>query len=519
MKLRTAIVSSAMLACFACSGRLDSPHTIVDSGVVSGVREGDVVVYKGIPFAAPPVGQLRWRTPQPVSRWSGLLQVDKYKPQCMQNWPPLPTMPAEPVSEDCLYLNLWAPAEAAKTKRPVMVWIHGGGFRAGSASTPLYWGNELAHRYGVVVINLSYRVGPLGFLVHPELTAESGYHASGNYGLLDVIAGLKWVQRNAAAFGGDPDNVTVFGQSAGAWIINNLMVSPLAPGLFHAAIAESEGGNMGPAGTTEGIALLASAERSGVAFAKTFGVQSIAQLRQIPADKITASDFPGLPEVPNSNMALPIVDGYVIPDDPYTLYAAGKQADVPLLLGYNADESAHMFSPVSTATFIANVRERYGATADQILTLYPVSSEAEAVRSQESLWVESSFGWHIWTWARLHAQTSHSKVYLYHFVGGNAVHGAELPYVFLYGFSHSSPKQERDMAETVSAYWTNFAKTGNPNGNALPRWPPFDEHDRTAMFLGKSSTPGEAPDRAQHTLMDAYMSRVRSASAQTVSAH
>jgi para-nitrobenzyl esterase len=286
-----------------------------------------------------------------------------------------------------------------------------------------------------------------------------------------------------------------------------------------AAIAESEGGNMGPAGTTEGMALLASAERSGVAFAKTFGVQSIAKLRQIPADKITAADFPGLPEIPNSDMALPIVDGYVIPDDPYALYAAGKQADVPLLLGYNANESAHMFSPASTPTFIANVRQHYGAMADRIFSLYPVSSEVEAAHSQERLWVEYSFGWHIWTWARLHAQTSHSKVYLYHFVSDNAVHGAELPYVFLYGLSRSSPKQEREMAETVSGYWTNFAKAANPNGNALPNWPPFDEHHQTAMFLGKSPTPGEAPDHAQHTLMDAYMSHVRSESAQTVSAH
>src|SRR5580698_7026911 len=207
-----------MLVGLACSGQSNRPQTPIDSGVVSGVREGDVLVYKGIPFAAPPVGPLRWRAPQPARRWAGVFQANKYKPQCMQNWPPLPTMPVEPVSEDCLYLNVWTQATGAKGKRPVMVWVHGGGFRAGYASTPLYWGNELAHRYGVVVVNLSYRVGPLGFLVHPELTAESGYHASGNYGLLDVIAGLKWVQHNAAAFGGDPDNVTVFGQSAGAWI-------------------------------------------------------------------------------------------------------------------------------------------------------------------------------------------------------------------------------------------------------------------------------------------------------------
>jgi para-nitrobenzyl esterase len=518
MKLRGTLVLVLMFACLACSRQSNRPQTITESGAVSGVREGDVIVYKGIPFAAPPVGPLRWRAPQPVHRWNDVLQSDKYKPQCMQNWPPLPTMPAEPVSEDCLYLNVWTQAAGAERKRPVMVWVHGGGFRAGSASTPLYWGNELVRRHGVVVVNLSYRVGPLGFLAHPELTAESDHHASGNYGLLDVIAGLEWVHRNIAAFGGDPANVTIFGQSAGAWVINNLMISPLARGLFHAAIAESEGGDMGPAGTSEGMALLAGAQEGGIAFAKSLGARSIAELRRVPADKITAADFQGLPGVPNSNMALPIVDGYVIPDDPYTLYSEGKQADVPLMLGYNADESAHMFSPVATAAFIANTRQHYGTMADQFFALYPANSDAESVRSQERLWVESSFGWHMWVWARLHAQTSHSNVYFYHFVGeGNAGHGAELPEVFLYGFSDLPPGHQRDFAEKVSAYWTNFAKTGDPNGDGLPHWPPFGVQNEVAMFLGASFVPGPVPDRPLHDLMDAYMSRVRSGSFQGVS--
>ena len=217
-------------------------------------------------------------------------------------------------------------------------------------------------------------------------------------------------------------------------------------------------------------------------------------------------------------MALPIVDGYVIPDDPYTLYAAGKQADVPLLLGYNANESAHMFSPVSTAACIANVRQHYGSMADQLLALYPASSAAETLRSQGRLWVESTFGWHIWSWARLHARTSHSKVFFYYFGGGNPVHGGELPYVFLYGLSRLSSQQERDMAETISGYWTQFARSGNPNAPALPRWPPFEEPEETAMFLGKSFTPGAAPDHAQHVLMDAYKNHQHTQTAQSGSA-
>jgi para-nitrobenzyl esterase len=213
----------------------------IDSGLLSGVSEGKIVTYRGIPFAEPPVGDLRWKPPQIAKHWKGILKADAYKPQCMQLGPPLPTMPEEPSSEDCLYLNLWAPVPHGGSRRPVMVYLYGGGFRHGSASTPLYWGDELAKNNGVIVVNLAYRLGPLGFLVHPELTAESPHHAAGNYGLLDMIAGLEWVRRNIAAFGGDPANVTVFGQSAGAWAINKLMISPLARGLFSKAIAESSG--------------------------------------------------------------------------------------------------------------------------------------------------------------------------------------------------------------------------------------------------------------------------------------
>jgi para-nitrobenzyl esterase len=500
----------AVVCATGCARADELSPVKTSSGVVRGVREGDVVVYKGVPFAEPPVGALRWRAPRPARQWTGVLEVRDYKPQCSQVGPPLPTMPVEPVSEDCLYLNIWAPAAAAKgTKLPVMVYLHGGAFRFGSPSTPLYYGHKLASTHRVITVNLAYRVGPLGFLVHPELSAESEHKVSGNYALLDMIAGLRWVRDNIESFGGDPENVTLFGQSAGAWGVNKLMISPLARGLFHAAIAQS-GGDMGRTRTPEGMAILRDAEKSGIAFAATLGAQSIAELRKLPAEAISSARFDGLPEIPHSNAALPIVDGYVIPGDTYPLYAAGKQADVPLLIGYNADEGAYLFKPIETAAYIAATRRTYGLLADRFLELYPASTEPESQRSQIRLAAESSFGWQAWSWARIHARTSHRKVFFYYFSTEQySAHGAELPYVFLYEFGGGWSAQQREIGAKISTYWTNFAKTGNPNGPGLPQWPAFDVETEHVMRLGESFKPGPMPHRAEHALMDEYMNGLR----------
>lgn len=495
----------------ACVGRLygdDLSPVETTTGLVQGIREGAVVIYKGIPFAEPPVHDLRWRAPRPVQKWQGVLAAREYKPQCVQVGGPLPTMPVEPISEDCLYLNVWAPAAPARTKLPVMVYLHGGQFRRGSASTPLYWGHSLASTHRVITVNLAYRVGPLGFLVHPDLSAESQYEASGNYGLLDLIAGLRWVRQNIASFGGDPDSVTVFGHSAGAWAVNKLMISPLARGLFNAAIAQS-GGDMGPAGTQEGMAVLRDAEKSGVAFAATMGAQSINELRKLPAERIAAARFDGLPEIPHSNAALPIVDGYVIPGDTYETYTAGKQADVPLLIGYNADEGTYLFRPIETAAYIAATRRTYGAFADRFLALFPAATQAQSARSQIRLAAESAFGWQAWSWARAHARTSQRNVFFYYFSGPQNGHGAELPYVFLYEFGGSWSAHQHEIGAKISKYWTNFAKTGDPNCDGLPRWPRFDGAGEKAMYLGESFEVGSIPDLAEHLLMEEYMTSLR----------
>lgn len=508
------LIAFVLLVALACAGGSaqgeDAGAVRTMSGIVQGVRESDAIAYKGVPFAEPPVGDLRWRAPRPAHAWTGVLATREYKPQCMQIAPPLPTMPVEPTSEDCLYLNIWAPVAPAAAKLPVMVYLHGGQFRAGSASTPLYHGHKLASTHQVITVNLAYRVGPIGFLVHPELSAESEHKVSGNYALLDMVLGLRWVQQNIASFGGDPDNVTLFGQSAGAWAVNKLMISPLARGLFQAAIAQS-GGDMGPTRTPEGMAVLGDAEQSGIAFAALFGAKSIAELRKVPAKQLVSANFDGLPDIPHSNAALPIVDGYVIPGDTYELYAGGKQADVPLLIGYNTDEGAFIFRPVETAAYVAATKRTYGSFAERFLSLYPVRTETESKRSQIRLAAESSFGWPMWSWARIHARTSHRKVFFYYFSGEQNGHGAELPYVFLYEFGGGWSAHQRVVGAKVSQYWTNFAKSGDPNGLNLPRWPSLDPEGETVMCLGETFQPCPIPDRAEHALMDEYMRSLRSA--------
>ena len=287
-----------------------------------------MLVFKGIPFAKPPIGNLRWRAPQPIKKWEGVLQATKFAPGPIQGG-----NPPSGKSEDCLYLNVWTPAKSAKEKVPVLVWIYGGGFGAGATSEASYNGKNLAKK-GVVLVSIAYRVGQLGFMAHPELSAENSKNTSGNYGLLDMIAGLQWVKDNIAAFGGDPNKVTIFGESAGGIAVSMLCASPLSKGLFNGAISQS-GGSFGPSRATtypgENMKTLKTAENEGLDYMKTAGVTSIEKLRSIEADKLPAG------------RGWPIVDGWVIPDDQYKLYEAGKYNDIPILIGYNSDEGVQFY--------------------------------------------------------------------------------------------------------------------------------------------------------------------------------
>jgi para-nitrobenzyl esterase len=452
-----------------------------DTGLLQGTVEDGLTIYRGIPYAAPPIGELRWKPPQPAAKWQGVRLADQFGRACIQTNAAISKLPTP--SEDCLYLNVWTPAKSATAKLPVMVWIHGGGFVAGTPAEKTYDGAWLA-KDGVVVVSIGYRLGVLGFLAHPELSAESAEHVSGNYGLLDMIAGLKWVQKNISAFGGNPHKVTIFGESAGAGAVSILCASPLAAGLFQGAIAES-GASFAPvrAGSTgpgEGANPLSSAEQAGEEWAKKQGATNIAELRKMPAEKLQEASLR------QRGITGPNVDGWVVPGDLYKLYQAGKYNDVPVIVGYNSDEGATFPGPTSHDAYVESVRSRFGKFADKILQIYPGGDTPTEKRTARNLMRDSSFGSHSWSWVRLQTKTGKSKAYYYFFdvhpdypadspkAGFGSPHASELPYLFgeMPGPNHPAPVTPADhkIAELMRSYWTNFAKTGDPNGPGLPKW-------------------------------------------------
>jgi para-nitrobenzyl esterase len=469
----------------------------VEGGLISGTTADGVRSYKGIPFAAPPVGDLRWKAPQPVVAWEGVRQCDSFGPECPQAPYPAGSIYARPPqkqSEDCLYLNVWTAAKASD-KRPVMVWIHGGALTRGSGSNPVYDGTALAKK-GVVMVTINYRLGPLGYLAHPELTSESPQHASGNYGVLDQIAALKWVQKNIAAFGGDPTRVTIFGESAGSWSVNVLVASPLARGIFHRAIGESGASFNRIAYLKEDRKGLMSAEKIGVAFAKAAGADSLNALRAVPAEKIIEV-FNNDPEGKKFRTQ-PNVDGWVLPDEIRNLFAQGKQNDVPVIVGSNANEMTTLTTPDSLPKTLEEYRKRmasqYGEMIKEFDTAYPVNSDADVRAAYLGSLRDVGFTLPMRTWARMTA-TGHSRAYLYFFSHAppnpnsktlGAYHAAEIAYVFNNLSRLNRPFQDADyqLGEAMSGYWVNFATTGDPNGRGLPKWRPYDRANEPYLDFG-----------------------------------
>ncbi|MFL6416234.1 MAG: carboxylesterase/lipase family protein [Bryobacteraceae bacterium] len=500
------ILLAALLAAPLLNAQQPSPVK-VDGGLLQGTTEDGLTVYRGIPFASPPVGDLRWRAPKPAAKWNGVRKADSFAHGCTQAVRNPSNGPG--VSEDCLYLNVWTPAKSPGDRIPVLVWIYGGGFNAGATYEPNYSGEKLAQK-GVVLVSIAYRVGLLGFFAHPELTAESPMHVSGNYGLLDMMEGLLWVRKNIAAFGGDPAKVTIFGESAGGIAVSMLSASPLAKGLFDGAISES-GGSFGPPRPDtlpgENLKRLPDAERAGEAYAKTTGAASLADLRKLPADHLPAI----------RGLAWPIIDGRVIPDDQYKLYETKRYNDTPILVGYNSDEGASFAVPKTPEEYVTGVKERYGPYADKLLKAYP-SGSSTVPKTARDLTRDVMFGWHTWIWARLQAKTGKSKVFYYYFdqhpqypadsprAGHGSGHGSEVVYVFEHLKTANPQITDTDVAisDAMATYWTNFAKRGDPNGPGSPQWPAFSDSHPVVMYFSGTPHTGPVPNADGLKTLDAY---------------
>ena len=476
----------------------------VTGGRIEGSERNGILAFKGIPFAAPPVGQLRWKAPQPVVPWEGVRKAAAFAPGPIQDF--RSGMKA-PLSEDCLYLNIWTGAQAADEKRPVMVWIYGGAFLSGMTSSPVYDGTFLAKK-GVVLVSIAYRVGPFGFLGHPELSAESGA-GSGCYGIMDMIAALKWVKANIATFGGDPDNVTIFGESAGGIATSMLAASPKAAGLFHKIISQS-GGSFAPPmyGNEAGqnVPSLGKAERTGAEFLAGLGANNLEAARQLDAEAIQKATAGRM-------LFWPVADGEYILGDQYERYLAGKFNDTPVLIGTNSDEGASFIRPGATgASFRKEIRSNYGPAAEALLKAYPHATEEEAYKSSKDIFREQAFAWHTWTWADLQSAKGRNKSFVYYLdvrspaMKDGAVHGFEIAYVFgnLQGWVPEITAADHALSDLISAYWVNFARSGDPNGPGLPAWNPYDVSTRSAMILGHAPGMGSLPNQDKLLAFDAY---------------
>ncbi|MCX6633175.1 MAG: carboxylesterase family protein [Candidatus Solibacter sp.] len=482
------------------------------SGLVSGLAGADpsVTAFKGIPFAAPPTGDLRWRAPKPPVAWQETRKAEQFSDSCIQKIVPerkpwtTEFMAHNQISEDCLYLNVWTAAKAAADKRPVLVWFHGGGYNEGSTAVPVYDGEELA-RKGLVVVTVNYRLGLIGYLAHPELSKESGHNASGNYGTLDQIAALHWVRQNIAAFGGDPGRVTIAGQSAGASSVHNMTASPLAKGLFHRAIAESGSAVV----ANNRVAGIREAEQAGLRFAASKGAQSIQQLRAMSWKDL--SDLSGSP----TSGFRPVVDGWVLPESLADTFAHGTQNDVPTLTGMTADEgsSAKDYGTIPATEFEAQVQKRFGDLAREFLKLYPATADQSQKTSAREQGMVSMY-----LWAVNRAKTAKTKAFTYYWNHAEpgpdqarygAFHTSEVPYVFNTLKQSNRPWTPLDhkLAEVVGAYWVNFVTTADPNGKDLAPWPAFDPKSAVTMEIGDKTAPRPVADQARIAFFARYFTR------------
>jgi para-nitrobenzyl esterase len=474
----------------------------VDGGKISGTVDssGDIHIFKGIPFAAPPVGNLRWKAPEPVTPWNGVKKCAAFGPSPMQNsphpfgpWSEEYLIPKEPISEDCLYLNVWTGAHSAKEKRPVVIWIYGGGFVSGGTAVPVYDGEAMAKK-GIIFVSANYRVGIFGFFALPELTKQSIHNSSGNYALLDQIAAIKWVKKNIAAFGGDPDNITIAGQSPGSFSVSYLVASPLCKGLFQKAIAESGAQFIGQKTPT-----LKDAEEAGEKLEKSVNATSLEDLRKIPADELLKKPW---------SLNSPNIDGYVMTESIAKTFAEGKQNDVALLTGWNEDDGLAFGKMPTVEEYKKQAEKQYGNDAAEFLKLYPGNTDAEVAASTAKLSRDNIFGTQNYLWANEQSEKSRYKVYVYRFARKlpatgeyqkyGAFHTGEVAYAYHnLKLVHRCPWQPVDysLENTMSSYWANFIRSGNPNAKGLPRWRAYNTTSNMIMLLDQNPKAIPLPDK------------------------
>ena len=504
-----------MLCCGAALATAQTVELDTPQGKLLGTASEAVHSFKGIPFAEPPTGERRWQPPGPAPSWEGGREADSFGPNCIQS--PYPEnsffyRPARISSEDCLYLNVWTGGESGDDL-PVMVWIHGGALTRGSGAIDAYDGHRLAEK-DVVLVTINYRLGPLGYFAHPELIAESENFAAGNYGILDQIQALNWVQDNISAFGGDPDNVTIFGESAGAWSVHLLTASPLAAGLFDKVIAQS-GARLDPRRELDRqTAAGPSAASSGEQLAQALGADSLRELRSMPAQALHEAAMQAGFSTDG------IVDGWVLPEQPYAQFVAGRQNPVPVLLGFNKDEGttlgAAANAPDTAQAYEERIRSQYGSLAEDFLEVYPADDPRQ---STLDAYRDMAFGWNMVTWANLNRFVD-QPAWLYYFSHHppgpssdalGAYHAAEIPYVFNNAHLLQGGAREVDieLADLMSDYWVNFARSGNPNGDELPQWEPYSNAERHYMRFDGDATPGMDLLPGHWGLMDRIMDRRR----------
>lgn len=502
--MKKMIAAFAVLAATALNSSALILHTKVTQGDIEGVEHNGAALYKRIPYAEAPVGELRWKAPVPKAPWQGVYKADEWGAR-----PPQPAAPGQDggMSEDCLYLSVTTPAKSTDEKLPVFVMIHGGAFLTGS-----YMGTQESFvEEGIIYCSIEYRLGALGFMAHPQLSAESPNKISGNYGILDQIEALRWIHNNIAAFGGDPDKVTIAGESAGGISVSILCGSPLTKGLFRGAICES-GSSFWPVGDSRNgnTAILhsAAAEKEGLAFQKRMGKKNIKQMRKLSTKELVDST--------SMEGFWPIVDGYAITDDQYKLYEKGIYNDVNVIVGWNSDEGSLFCRPMPVEMYRARVNSIYGDFAPRIFEQYPATNEQEACYALSDIFRDGSFGWCSYAWGNLQSRTGKGKVYMYYFdqdsentilrsPRGGATHVAEMPFIYGYKFKPVEMNQiETHMLEIMSSYWINFTKTGDPNAEALPYWAPYKQGEASMMIMRNGFFLDKMPNQAQMDLFEDF---------------